>query len=327
MEAGLLDEVYHIYDPDADYTRGLKQAIGVREFEKFFSTLFSGSEKDHQSIHDGAWGGSMKFISMMAGHEGGYQPSTIDLLRRVRDTDDSHLMILLNEAIEELKANTRRLVRRQVSSAAHARMHSAAIFQCSPSFFLTANIVCDSQRRRLNRLRTDFGWSLRCIDATEAFESRASQWSSRCLIISLCLPLWTPVPRLKGWFSHSAGRSEDSWRRAVVEPCVSLVKAFLSRESVSPAGSAVPPSLASRDLWTRYICEVSALLLLENAESVHSFPTPLSVWFGQACGNRVLRGAHEWEQHRKGRGHRKRAHRNRKAANPSSEGELVIRSA
>ena len=29
----------------------------------------------------------------------------------------------------------------------------------------------------------------------------------------------------------------------------------------------------------------------------------------QACDSRVLRGAHEWEQHKQGRGHRKRTQR------------------
>ncbi|KAL2899510.1 tRNA dimethylallyltransferase 2 [Bienertia sinuspersici] len=37
IEAGLLDEVYNIYNLNADYTRGLRQAIGVREFEDFLS--------------------------------------------------------------------------------------------------------------------------------------------------------------------------------------------------------------------------------------------------------------------------------------------------
>ncbi|XLR04876.1 hypothetical protein S83_071074, partial [Arachis hypogaea] len=38
-------------------------------------------------------------------------------------------------------------------------------------------------------------------------------------------------------------------------------------------------SQLQRDLWTQYICK--------------------------ACGDRVLRGLHEWEQHKKGHGHRK----------------------
>ena len=33
----------------------------------------------------------------------------------------------------------------------------------------------------------------------------------------------------------------------------------------------------------------------------------------QACGDRVLRGVHEWEQHKQGRGHRKRISRLRKS--------------
>ncbi|RWW14625.1 hypothetical protein BHE74_00019899 [Ensete ventricosum] len=42
----------------------------------------------------------------------------------------------------------------------------------------------------------------------------------------------------------------------------------------------------------------------ENAE--------LPLFFLQACGNQVLRGAHEWEQHKQGRGHRKRIFRLKK---------------
>jgi len=34
----------------------------------------------------------------------------------------------------------------------------------------------------------------------------------------------------------------------------------------------------------------------------------------QACGDRVLRGFHEWEQHRQGRGHRKRISRLKRKA-------------
>lgn len=33
----------------------------------------------------------------------------------------------------------------------------------------------------------------------------------------------------------------------------------------------------------------------------------------QACGNKVLRGRHEWEQHKQGRTHRKRTTRLKKA--------------
>ncbi|KAF3948803.1 hypothetical protein CMV_025244 [Castanea mollissima] len=47
------------------------------------------------------------------------------------------------------------------------------------------------------------------------------------------------------------------------------------------------PKLIQRDLWTQYIF--------------------------QACGDRVLRGVHEWEQHKQGRGHRKRISRLRKS--------------
>nr|DAD48639.1 TPA_asm: hypothetical protein HUJ06_018576 [Nelumbo nucifera] len=56
------------------------------------------------------------------------------------------------------------------------------------------------------------------------------------------------------------------------------------------------PKLVSRDLWTQHICE--------------------------ACGSRILRGAHEWEQHQKGPSHRKRVLRLKKKLQSSSLAEL-----
>ncbi|KAK1264325.1 tRNA dimethylallyltransferase 2 [Acorus gramineus] len=183
MDAGLLNEVYDIYRPGADYTRGLRQAIGVREFEEFFR------ESNLETISE----------SMDGKHHN-----------------------ILSEAIDNLKANTRRLVRKQ--------------------------------RRRLNRLKTVFGWDLHYVDVTEAL-----------------------------------GNSEETWQTTVVYPCIDLVREFLCKETsfdtLSPNGGA-SKSMASRDLWTQYVCE--------------------------ACGDRVLRGAHEWEQHKQGRGHRKRLARLRK---------------
>ena len=111
MESGLLDEVYGIYDPNADYTRGLKQAIGVREFEKLFKSLFSCSEKALRSVcRDDC------------------QPSKVSLLGVIQDSNDNNLKNLLNEAIEELKTNTRRLVRRQVSSITSISQRSLFFF-------------------------------------------------------------------------------------------------------------------------------------------------------------------------------------------------------
>jgi len=48
---------------------------------------------------------------------------------------------------------------------------------------------------------------------------------------------------------------------------------------------------------------------------VHNGAASLNILFSyeffclQACGDRVLRGVHEWEQHKQGRGHRKRISR------------------
>lgn len=87
----------------------------------------------------------------------------------------------------------------------------------------------------------------------------------------------------------SAGASNDSWSVNVVEPSVKVIKSFLDRTTSTEATKigVEETKLAERDLWTRYVCE--------------------------ACGNRELRGAHEWEQHRQGRSHRKRASRLRKS--------------
>ena len=40
----------------------------------------------------------------------------------------------------------------------------------------------------------------------------------------------------------------------------------------------------------------------------------MKIFHLQACGDRVLRGVHEWEQHKQGRGHRKRISRRRKVS-------------
>lgn len=205
INAGLLNEVYDIYNPDADYTRGLRQAIGVREFEKFLRCYLSNPETCH--CDDRSQSNGRAGISILAKHD-----------KVLLSDNDENLKILLSEAINRMKANTRRLVRRQ--------------------------------RRRLNRLRSVFGWDLHYIDATEAF---------------LC-------------------NSGGLWMAKVVEPCVNLISSFLHDESTLRDSKVLNnfdiQISAPRDLWTQYICE--------------------------ACGNRVLRGAYEWEQHKQGRRHRKR---------------------
>ncbi|KAK1309805.1 tRNA dimethylallyltransferase 2 [Acorus calamus] len=201
MDAGLLNEVYDIYRPGADYTRGLRQAIGVREFEEFFREFHIKQGDDSMLANKG------DFIFK-------YPESNLETISESMDGKHQNI---LSEAIDNLKANTRRLVRKQ--------------------------------RRRLNRLKTFFGWDLHYVDATEAFQ---------------------------------LGNSEETWQTKVVYPCIDLVKGFLCKEtsfdSLSPNGGE-SKSMASRNLWTQYVCE--------------------------ACGDRVLRGAHEWEQHKQGRGHRK----------------------
>lgn len=87
IDAGLLDEVYDIYHPEADYTRGLQQAIGVREFEAFFRCYFS--KKEDSKAH------------------------RLDFSDSLHSDDD--LKILLDEAIDKLKANTCKLACRQVN--------------------------------------------------------------------------------------------------------------------------------------------------------------------------------------------------------------------
>ncbi|KAF7008644.1 hypothetical protein CFC21_023359 [Triticum aestivum] len=153
------------------------------------------------------------------------------------DLHDDKLKSLLDEAVSQLKANTRRLVRRQ--------------------------------RRRLHRLNKDFGWNLHHIDATEAFQCTTG----------------------------------DSWHVKVIKPCADTVRRFLSNDttlaskdcSIDGGGT----RLASRELWTQYVCE--------------------------ACDNRVLRGAHEWEQHKQGRGHRKRTqHLKRKSKIKSTSSEAEV---
>jgi len=86
MDAGLLDEVCNIYDADALYTQGLRQAIGVHEFDDFFRLYLPRKESGDDSS-----------ASLLGIH-------------------DYQLKSLLDEAVSQLKANTRRLVRRQVST-------------------------------------------------------------------------------------------------------------------------------------------------------------------------------------------------------------------
>ncbi|KAL5580293.1 hypothetical protein UlMin_012735 [Ulmus minor] len=206
VDAGLLDEVYDIFNPNADYTRGLRQAIGVREFEFFLRDYVVGARYDNDNE---STDGCVKIDDKILKEN----------LRAMLDSsNDSQPKILLQEAIDKVKLNTRKLIRRQ--------------------------------RRMITRLQKLFGWDIHFIDATESISSK----------------------------------SDDIWEEEVVEPAVKIVRSFLNQDAGSAPGKEAPNSngtkLLERELWTQYTCK--------------------------ACGNRVLRGAHEWEQHNQGRAHRKR---------------------
>uniref|UniRef100_A0ACD5U9X4 Uncharacterized protein n=1 Tax=Avena sativa TaxID=4498 RepID=A0ACD5U9X4_AVESA len=97
-----------------------------------------------------------------------------------------------------------------------------------------------------------------------------------------------------GWNLHHVDATEafqcttgHSWGIKVVKPCADVVRRFLSNDTTlaikDSSDDIGGTRVASRELWTQYVCE--------------------------ACDNRVLRGSHEWEQHKQGRGHRKRTQR------------------
>ncbi|KAD3337150.1 hypothetical protein E3N88_32670 [Mikania micrantha] len=189
VNSGLLQEVYEIFKPDAVYTRGLRQAIGVREFEDFLRVYFSQ----------------------------GLAVTSVEKLKENMNTilstsGETPLKQLLQDAVDRVKLNTRRLVRRQ--------------------------------KRRLNRLQTLFGWNIHYVDATE------------------CLSCFT----------------EESWTANVVKPSIQIIKAHLEKDikcDFDARNDIKGLKLMERDLWTQHICK--------------------------ACGNKVLRGAYEWEQHKQGR--------------------------
>jgi tRNA dimethylallyltransferase len=206
MKDGLLNEVYDIYNFNSDYTRGIRQAIGVREFKDVLGIYLSENDSTN--------GSHLK----MPNNKGG--ETFQENMRVVLDSlDENRLRPLLVEAIDQMKVNTRRLVRRQ--------------------------------RRRVNRLQTLFGWKIHCVDSTEFL----------------------------------SGKSNESWNVNVAEPAVNMIKSYIYDETNIVSDSKLvncsqESKLTQRDLWTQHVCN--------------------------ACGNRVLRGAHEWEQHTKGRSHRKR---------------------
>ncbi|KAK4607692.1 hypothetical protein RGQ29_001495 [Quercus rubra] len=134
IEAGLLNEVFDIYNPNTDYTRGLRQAIGVREFENFLRDYFLEGRCDEESD---STEGSLSLRSINKGNK-----MLKENIQVILDTiGDNQPKILLKEAIDRMKLNTRRLVRRQ--------------------------------KRRINRLQTLFGWNIHYVDATESISCKS----------------------------------------------------------------------------------------------------------------------------------------------------------
>lgn len=108
IDAGLLDEVYEIYTRNADYTRGVRQAIGVREFESFLNLYITEASDEGNHLIDGSM--SFKIVDLA---DKMLKENMRLILNSLTDTQPK---AVLKEAIEKVKLNTRRLVRRQVSS-------------------------------------------------------------------------------------------------------------------------------------------------------------------------------------------------------------------
>uniref|UniRef100_A0A2P2JL97 Uncharacterized protein MANES_11G158700 n=1 Tax=Rhizophora mucronata TaxID=61149 RepID=A0A2P2JL97_RHIMU len=108
INAGLLVEVYEIYNLNVDYTRGLRQAIGVREFEDFLRVYPPEGRND--KVNDAIDG---SFFTVSTNED--KKILNDNIMELLHFSSDSELKILLAEAIDKVKANTRKLVRRQVS--------------------------------------------------------------------------------------------------------------------------------------------------------------------------------------------------------------------
>ncbi|KAK4741915.1 hypothetical protein SAY87_025503 [Trapa incisa] len=108
VDRGLLNEVCDIYNINADYTRGLRQAIGVREFENFLRVYLP--EVGHARVNDSDCG----FIYLVPPDKIN-QDLEENMKEILRSATENRLKVLLEGAIDNVKANTRRLVRRQAS--------------------------------------------------------------------------------------------------------------------------------------------------------------------------------------------------------------------
>lgn len=106
IDAGLLNEVYDIYNSDANYTRGLRQAIGVREFEEFLRVYLSEDQNGKET--------DLTEVPRFQIRNRGDKILKEDISTILSSSERNQLKLLLAEAIEKVKTNTRRLVRRQV---------------------------------------------------------------------------------------------------------------------------------------------------------------------------------------------------------------------
>ena len=109
VDAGLLNEVYDIYNFNADYTRGILQAIGVREFEDLLRIYLSETQTEREKYPtDGS------HFQMLTNKGGEMFKEHMSIIQN--SSNENRLKVILMEAIDKMKANTRRLVRRQVST-------------------------------------------------------------------------------------------------------------------------------------------------------------------------------------------------------------------
>lgn len=109
VDCGLLNEVCDMYNMNADYTRGLRQAIGVREFQNFLRVYLS--EVGHAGVN-----GSDSGFMYLEPADKVNQELEENMKEILRSATENQLKVLLEGAIDNVKANTRRLVRRQAST-------------------------------------------------------------------------------------------------------------------------------------------------------------------------------------------------------------------
>lgn len=109
VDAGLLNEVYDIYNFNADYTRGILQAIGVHEFEDLLRIYLSETQTKRENYPtDGS------HFQMSTNKGGEMFKEHMSIIQN--SSNENRLKVILTEALDKMKANTRRLVRRQVST-------------------------------------------------------------------------------------------------------------------------------------------------------------------------------------------------------------------